>query len=336
MAPFISLLIFILIVILGVGIWKLTQSSWFLQNVLHTKKELAEDVLKQLFHVEQSGKLADLNAMSGALSISQKKLIEVVEEMTVSGLIRIENEQLQLTSGGKAYATRIVRMHRLWEMYLSEYTGFDKIDWHELAEKKEHQMTSPEVTALSLRLGNPRFDPHGDPIPTESGEVFRPSWQPLPSIKKNEKARIVHIEDEPAPIYKQILSLKLTRGSQLIVVENNEKQITILSEGIEHQLSPIIASNINVEKLTDKEHYEQNAIRLSSLSVGKKGKVIGLSADCRGSARRRLLDLGFVTGSSVEVALENPLDEPKAYNIRNTLVALRNDQADYIIIEKEN
>lgn len=335
MNPQISLLIFLTAIAVTVLLWKLTRSSWFLQNVMHSKKELTEDVLKQLFHVQQSGKIASFQAMAGALQINQKKLVRLVEHMTKSGLIRIDNDNLTLTNEGRKNAIRIVRVHRLWEMYLSEHTGFEKVDWHDLAEKKEHQLNAEEVTALSNRLGNPRFDPHGDPIPTEAGEIYRPSWKPLPSLRKGDKARIVHIEDEPATIYKHILKLKLARGSQLHVEDNDEQGIMIQSEGITHQLTPIIASNINVEILTEKDIFEQNAIRLSSLSAGESGTVLGLSSECRGAARRRLLDLGFVNSSQVEVALENPLKEPKAYNIRNTLVALRDDQADYIIIEKE-
>lgn len=334
MNPVSSLLIFFSIVGSVIAVLKIYQSSWFVQNFMHSRKELIEDILKQLFHVQQSGKFASFMAMSGALKISHKRLVKLVDEMTDSGLIRIENEKLILTNEGKEYALRIVRVHRLWEKYLSEKTGFGKREWHDLAEKKEHLLSKEEVKALSQSLGNPRFDPHGDPIPTESGEIFKPDWKPLPSIEESATARIVHIEDEPSSIYRQILQKKLTIGSQLKVIQNQDHQIIIESEGFTHHLSPIVASNINVSYLNEQEIYEQNAVRLSSLQPGEYGNIIGLSSECRGANRRRLLDLGFVNGSQVEVALENPLKEPKAYNIRNTLVALRNDQADYIIIEK--
>jgi DtxR family Mn-dependent transcriptional regulator len=334
MGPGSSLLTFITTITLVIGIWKIYNTPWFIQNVLHTRKEQIEDILKQLFHVAQSGKAATFNAMAGALSMPNKKLVRLVEEMSEKGLIRIDDEKLVLTEDGEEYALRIVRVHRLWEKYLSEKTGFAPSEWHDIAEKKEHQLTREDAKQLSDTLGHPRFDPHGDPIPTDSGEIISPAWIPLPALSSKQTAKIVHIEDEPETIYKQIIAKKLHRGSQLKVIDTDDKQVIFESEGIKHKLSPIVASNINVELLNQQEIYEAGAVRLSALKPGEKGKVLTISSESRGASRRRLLDLGFVAGSNVEVAFENPLKEPKAYLIRNTLVALRNDQADYILIEK--
>ena len=118
------------------------------------------------------------------------------------------------------------------------------------------------------------------------------------------------------------------------MINSTVSEVRFESEGIKHKLSPIVASNINVEFLSKQEIYESNAVRLSALSPGEKGRILSISSESRGAARRRLLDLGFVTGSEVQVAFENPLKEPKAFLIRNTLVALRNSQSDHIIIEK--
>ena len=334
MEPGYTLLIFTGIIGTIVGFWKIYQTPWFIQNILHSHKEQTEDILKQLYHVLQSGQTASFHAMAGALSISKKKLLALVEEMSKSGLVRVQDDKLELTDSGKKYALKIVRVHRLWEKYLSEKTGFHPSEWHDIAEKKEHRLNKEEVIKLNQALGHPRFDPHGDPIPTETGEIISPDWIPLPTLKAEQKAKIVHIEDEPETIYRQIIGRRLHRGSQLKIIDSNDKQVIFESEGLKHKLSPIVASNINVEILSEQEVYESTAVRLSSLCTGEKGRVLTISSESRGAARRRLLDLGFVSGTEVEVAFENPLEEPKAYLIRNTLVALRKNQAEYILIEK--
>jgi DtxR family Mn-dependent transcriptional regulator len=61
--------------------------------------------------------------------------------------------------------------------------------------------------------------------------------------------------------------------------------------------------------------------------------VLGLTAACRGAERRRLLDLGFVSGSVVEANLVSPAGDPTAYLVRGALVALRREQARFIRIE---
>jgi DtxR family Mn-dependent transcriptional regulator len=333
-SPILSLVAFSALAFLIVIAWKIFKAPWFIQNVLHSKKELIEDILKQLFHVSQSEHKASINALAGALSMPSSKVIKLIHEMIDQQLVNTSGDWIELTESGQIEALRIIRVHRLWEKYLSERTGFNQKEWHDIAERKEHKMNRSEEKALSLALGNPRYDPHGDPIPTPSGEIIIPDWSPLPALTIGSTGRIVHIEDEPEVVYQQIISRKLHIGSQIRVNVVNDESIVFESEGLVHELSMIVASNINVAELTAQDMYEKDAVRLSSLLTGEMGKIIAISSECRGANRRRLLDLGFVTGSEVEVAYENPLKEPKAYLIRNTLVALRHEQSDFVIIEK--
>ncbi len=292
--------------------------------------------MKQLYHVEYSGRTASLNAMAGALKLPHKKLVKLVEEMSMQNLIKLDQNILQLTQSGREYALKVIRVHRLWEKYLSERTGFDKSEWHDRAEEKEHALTQEQTDQLYRALGNPRFDPHGDPIPTEDGEIMETNWKPLSGLADNAMATIVHLEDEPEVIYNQIVEKKLHIGSQIKITSSDDHEVKFYSEGSEYALSPIIASNISVKELSEKEIFEEKIVRLSSLEPGEKAMISSISPECRGENRRRLLDLGFVTGSMIETEFESPMKEPKAYSIRNTIIALRDDQADLILIKKVN
>lgn len=74
--------------------------------------------------------------------------------------------------------------------------------------------------------------------------------------------------------------------------------------------------------------------RLSELTYGEEAEILGIEESCKGEIRRRLLDLGFVRGTRISVQNTSPLNNPVAYNLRNTLIALRNEQAEVIIIKK--
>lgn len=304
-------------------------------NREHKQKALIEDVLKQLFHVEYSKRTASLNDMAGALKIANDKLVAVVEKMSVDNLIEIAESTIRLTPTGRDYALRIIRVHRLWEKHLSERTGIDKSEWHHLAERKEHVLTPEQGEKLYQELGSPRFDPHGDPIPTESGELMESDRQSLPSMTAGMQGSIVHIEDEPEVIYKQIIKKKLHIGSKLKILSTDENQVQFFCEGNEYSLSLIVASNIHVHELNKEELLEESQVRLSSLNGGENASVVGISSECRGASRRRLLDLGFIKGTPIKVEYPGPMKNPKAYLIKNTLIALRNDQAELILIEKE-
>ncbi len=310
------------------------------KNILHTKtrqqKTLTEDILKQLYHVEQSQRSATLSDLSGALKVRRSKILPVIEAMAASGLIQTSDDRLQLTPAGREYALKIVRVHRLWEKYLAEKTGHQPSEWHHLAEKMEHRLDEAAISNLSASLGNPLFDPHGDPIPSAKGEVLPVKWQPLPSYPENVPGKIVHIEDEPGVIYQQILARRILVGSHVKIRKSTAREIVFTCEGHQHRLSPIVAANISVGPLATEEHYQENAIRLSALREGEQARVIGISQECRGASRRRLLDLGILPGTTVEVDFTSPLQDPVAYKIRNTTIALRQDLADLILIKKTN
>ena len=76
------------------------------------------------------------------------------------------------------------------------------------------------------------------------------------------------------------------------------------------------------------------ALSLNSLRLGEEAKVVAVSRACRGPERRRLMDLGILPGVRIEVAMPSPLQDPVAYRVRDTLIALRKEQAQMILIER--
>ncbi|MDH5610713.1 MAG: metal-dependent transcriptional regulator, partial [Cyclobacteriaceae bacterium] len=302
--PEIALMIFLGLVMLVVLLIKYVDRLPLpIRGKHHARKAMIEDVLKQLYHVEYSGRRATLNALAGALKISHKKLVSLIELMIVKNLVTTSQNTLHLTTLGRDYALKIIRVHRLWEKYLSEKTGIDKSEWHDHAEQMEHRLSSEEVKQLYLDLGSPRFDPHGDPIPTEKGEIIAPKWKVLSGLQPGIMARIVHIEDEPEVIYRQIIDQKLHIGSQLKIIASDEQQTTFFSEGLEYTLSAVIASNISTLELSEMEIFEEQRVRLSNLQDGEEALILGISSECRGIARRRLMDLGFIKGSHIKTEL---------------------------------
>jgi|SRR5690606_33468753 len=70
--------------------------------------------------------------------------------------------------------------------------------------------------------------------------------------------------------------------------------------------------------------------RLSELHPGESGTVARLELD--GAQRRRLMDLGLVPGTRITVAFASPLEDPKAYQVRKALIALRDEQARQVVV----
>jgi len=335
--PIVALLIFLSISLLAFLFFRPGKGwFWVISNNLRiNEKVVIEDILKQLYHNENSGKEQNVNSLTASLKFNISLSLKVIEKMAANDLIEIDGDVLKLTSSGRDYALRIVRVHRLWEKYLAEKTGFDKREWHDRAEMKEHELDYEATNLLATQLGNPVYDPHGDPIPTNLGIIKNLKGEFLSNVSVNTVGKIIHIEDEPDVIYKQILAEKIHIGSQIRVVENNKHRIVFYSEGEEFVLAPIVAANITIAPLKKDVVIEENIIRLSSLQEDEMATILGISKESRGDSRRRLLDLGFVKGTQISVDLISPLKNPIAYTVKGTSIALRKDQASKILIKKE-
>ncbi len=92
---------------------------------------------------------------------------------------------------------------------------------HRRAEKLEHNVTDEETEALAATTGHSNYDPHGDQIPTESGQLPPKKGQALTDLAVGKLARIIYIEDEPSAIYAQLVAEGLHPGSKIQILEKN-------------------------------------------------------------------------------------------------------------------
>jgi DtxR family Mn-dependent transcriptional regulator len=297
-----------------------------------SERTLIEDALKHIHQAEMEGHAPTLESIAGALQCRVSRAAELLNKMSARNLVTFEEEAWRLTPAGREIALHIVRAHRLWERYLADRTGFPEIEWHEQAERYEHLLSASQLDALSTQLGNPSHDPHGDPIPTASGEVVSHGGKPLSTVAVDQSVRIVHLEDEPATIYAQLVAQGLSPGTKLRVLEKSPHRIRFWADGCEHLLAPLLANNISVMEIADVEAAPSTGMRLSDLELGQSAQVESILPACRGIERRRLLDLGLVPGTIVSTEMKSPSGDPTAYRIRGTLIGLRSEQANLISV----
>ena len=301
-----------------------------------TERILSEDALKHIYQCEQSGHRPTLQSVAGALQVSLDETAGLLAKMVAHHLLQLDGVVFRLTPAGEAYALQVIRAHRLWERYLADETGFAEAEWHEQAERREHHLSPAETEALAARLGQPTHDPHGDPIPTREGKLAPHGGRPLAAMTAGETGRIVHLEDEPEVVYAQLVAESLAPGMLIRVIEATPQRVRFWADGTEHRLAPMIAANVSVVAAPPEEvSVPEPGEPLSSLKPGQTARVVSLSRACRGSERRRLMDLGILPGTLIAAEMVSPSGDPTAYRIRGALLALRKEQADYINIRRE-
>jgi DtxR family Mn-dependent transcriptional regulator len=335
-SPLANLLIFVIALALLAFLFAPHFGAW--PKLLRYRRERErirlEDSLKHAFDHAERGSAATLSSLAGVLRISPAKALALVEQMQQKGLLTVVDGRMVLSDLGRHYALEVIRAHRLWERYLADETGVDPLRWHALAERREHVLTRDEAEALSRKLGNPRFDPHGDPIPTANLEMPSEPTVPLTQLEIGERACVVHVEDEPDVVYAQLLAIGIFPGMEVRVEAKSPERLMLESEGRRLVLAPIVAGNVSIQRLprVEAEDAQPSSQTLAQLEPGEAATVSRISPACRGLERRRLLDLGILPGTRVEHDRRGLTGGLTSYRIRGTRIALRDEQAELIAI----
>lgn len=289
-----------------------------------------EDALKHLFDTDTRGVTATVESLAGVLHSSTATVIRIVERLEALGLARTVGAGFGLTESGRSYALRILRTHRLVERFLADRTGIHPGEWHAEAERLEHRLDEAATERLARRMGHPRYDPHGDPIPTAAGVMPAPQGMMLSAVSPGTTVAVIHLEDEPPEAFERLLASGLAVGHRLQVLDADPHRIRYRSDGRDSSLAVLLARNVTVVPVPDDEVEETTGLTLADVPIGSRAEVLALSSACEGPQRRRLLDLGVVRGTRIRAMMASAAGDPVAYEIRGAAIALRRQQAEWI------
>ncbi len=298
------------------------------------RRALIEDALKFLLDRAADEVPATKTALGEALHCSPQQTQRLCDELRAGGWV--EGDPPVLTAAGREYAAHVARAHRLYETHLARTSGLPSADWHRLAHTQEHRLSPREADELAARLGEPAYDPHGDPIPSREGRLPPRRGRPLAERPAGWRGRVAHVEDEPADLYHRLAREGFAPDARLHVLGSTPGGgVSVRVDGRELELSRAEAALVTSDELPRGAVFDERVRRLSELQPGGRATVIGLSPQVRGLPRDRLLDLGFVPGTVVEIALRAPSGDPIAYRVRGAVIALRREQADRILAHLE-
>jgi DtxR family Mn-dependent transcriptional regulator len=297
------------------------------------ERESLEDALKHLADAEILHNSVSADSLAAGLGLSPFRLAALLDLMKGQGLVDCADEAVRLSPAGRQRALQVLRAHRLWERYLADEARLPVHKVHRAAHHLEHRVSAEQVEELGARLGHPQSDPHGDPIPSASGVVADVEAAPLADWPSDKPARIVHLEDEPAADFKEILAAGWRTGAIVEVLERGPDRLLVAEGGLRRELDRRLALNIHVTTPSPGELPQPLGRRLSDLPDGRQARIVAIDPSCQGFTRRRLLDLGLTPGALIRADLRNALGDPRGFLVRGSLVALRREQASLVWVD---
>ncbi len=155
-----------------------------------------EDHIKAVHALLGSDDSASTKDIAERLGTKASSVTVMLKKLAEKGVLKHEPYYgVKLTAKGKAAALKLVRKHRLWETFLVERLGFGWDEVHEVAEQLEHIRSEKLTESLAEYLGDPAFDPHGDPIPDRNGRMTERDTKPLTECSAATAVRIAAVKD---------------------------------------------------------------------------------------------------------------------------------------------
>jgi len=182
-----------------------------------------ENYLKTLYHLQENREdLIPLGELSRELELTPGTVTTMVRRFSEKGWIRyVPRKGARLTNEGEKTALKVVRRHRLIELFLVEALGLKWDEVHEEAEILEHALSDRLIEKISDFLGNPEFDPHGAAIPTSGGKL-PPQVRVSLSKASPGSYKIVQVTDHTGPLLKHLKKVGLTPGTLCKLVRTEE------------------------------------------------------------------------------------------------------------------
>jgi DtxR family Mn-dependent transcriptional regulator len=192
-----------------------------------------ENYVKAIYQLAPGtgGTAAATGKLAEALGVSPGTVTSMLKTLSESGLAEyVPYEGARLTDAGRTLALRVLRRHRLIELFLVRTLNLTWDEVHEEAENMEHAVSDLLVDRIDTFLGYPATDPHGDPIPKADGTVAGPAGRRLSQIAAGERFRVVRVVEQSPEFLRYLTETGLRLEAQGQVVSNRDESGTITVE----------------------------------------------------------------------------------------------------------
>lgn len=213
-----------------------------------------ENYLKIIYNLDKQGlKKITPTAIADALSNNPASVVDMLKKLSDKKLLQYDKTKgAKLTERGRGIAISVVRKHRLWEVFLLEKLGYGWDEVHDIAEQLEHVHHDDLADRLDRFLGEPQYDPHGDPIPNANGETAATSKILLSEIEEGSTCRVVAVKDTDASFLQYLKKLEIGLGTKITLLEKipfDHSIIIMIGKNMKTTVSNIFAGNLFVQEL---------------------------------------------------------------------------------------
>jgi DtxR family transcriptional regulator, Mn-dependent transcriptional regulator len=303
--------------------------------------ESTESYLENILRLGQKRGPVPLARLADALGVSPISVNQMCRKLQDQGLVDyVPYKGVSCTPEGCELAARVLRRHRLWEVFLVERLEMDWEEAHEAACQLEHSTPESVEERLDAFLGHPQVNPRGDPIPAAGGIYDPPVLRALAEVEVGQRVYYVRCTGD-ATTCAFLLGQGFRAGAPMQVLASAPEGLLLQVGDRNLALQRTVAETVLVGAQgswigsQDGEHpaeaSESQQVPLAHLRVGQRGIVLRVGGDAR--LHTRLLEMGLVPGETIIVEHMAPLGDPMRLRIKGYCLSLRREEAAYVLVE---
>jgi len=212
---------------------------------------VVEDYLKAIWNLQQVEAPVSTSRIAERLGLSAAAVTAMVKRLAEQGLLRHEPYYgVRLTPAGELAGLRIIRRHRVLELFLTETLGYEWDRVHDEAERLEHAASDELIERLARLLGEPQRDPHGAAIPTAEGEVDQAVYPTLADRESGDAVRVVEVRVHEPEQLRYLGSLDLYPGARVEITDAApfDGPLSLRVNGAPRVISRLLAQQLYVEE----------------------------------------------------------------------------------------
>jgi DtxR family transcriptional regulator, Mn-dependent transcriptional regulator len=191
-------------------------------------------------------------SIADRIGTKPSSVTDMIRKLSEKKLLNYERYHgVKLTPEGKQIAVSIIRKHRLWEEFLSEYLGFKWDEIHEIAEELEHINSELLIEKLDKFLKYPKFDPHGDPIPDRQGVFPGTDSILLSEIEPGSVCIVNGLVDKSESFLRYLDELGIHIGSEIVILREFKFDLSVeidVDNKSRHSISRKVSENILIRR----------------------------------------------------------------------------------------
>jgi DtxR family Mn-dependent transcriptional regulator len=215
-----------------------------------------EDYLKAIFEESNPTSLASTTVIAERMGVTPASVTSMLKKLAARTPALVDYQKhhgARLTPEGTLLAMKIIRRHRLLELFLHDVLAFDWDEVHEEADRLEHAISDAFVQRIAIALDDPDWDPHGHPIPSAALEMPQENTIRLYDLKSGDSGVVRWVSDRDAPLLRRLTELGIGLGTRLEVRNfsslDENHTIRLLETDEEVVLGPRITRQIGIQKL---------------------------------------------------------------------------------------